>query len=85
VETFSVLAWNQDARWVGPGAWSRKQLTNALLDCTGLQITEAKRLTRRLMNKELLEFPIVSATEAGHLLHILESQGARVEVRRDAP
>jgi hypothetical protein len=82
--TFVVRAWDPKMRWVGPGAWGRRPLTDALLRCTTLQDTEAKRLTRRLLNRELIEFSIADREKAQYVAHILESLGATVEVRLDA-
>jgi hypothetical protein len=68
-------------RWVGPGAWGRRPLTNALIQCTSLQSTDAKRLARRLLSRELLEFSIVDREKAKYVAHILESLGAETEIR----
>jgi hypothetical protein len=77
----SVKSWRSESRWVGPGAWSRSVLADALGRCTGLDKTHVKRLARRLMNREALEFEVKSEALAAHCVHILESQGAQLQFR----
>jgi len=48
-----------------------------------LRGAELKRLARRLMNKEIMEFGISSSTEAAHAAHILESLGAAIEIHEE--
>jgi hypothetical protein len=80
--TFAVTAWDPKMRWVGPGAWGRRPLTDALIRCTTLQKTDAKRLARRLLSRELTEFTIADLEKAKYVAHILESLGAKIEIRR---
>jgi hypothetical protein len=48
-----------------------------------LRSTEAKRLTRRLLSKEPLALGVVGLDRARQLVHILESLGAKIEIRGD--
>jgi fructose-1,6-bisphosphatase/sedoheptulose 1,7-bisphosphatase-like protein len=48
-----------------------------------LRSTEAKRLTRRLLSKEPLALEVVGLDRARQLVHILESLGAKIEIRGD--
>jgi hypothetical protein len=81
-ELFAVTGWNPHMRWVGPGAWGKRPLTDALIQCTSLQSTDAKRLARRLLSRELVEFAIVDREgKAKYVAHILESLGAKTEIR----
>ena len=73
---------NPHMRWVGPGAWGRRPLTDALIQCTSLHSTDAKRLARRLLSRQLVEFAIVDRDKAKYVAHILESLGAKTEIRR---
>jgi hypothetical protein len=41
----------------------------------------AKRLARRLLGRELVEFAIVDREKAKYVAHILESLGAKTEIR----
>jgi hypothetical protein len=84
MDTFAVTAWDPKMRWVGPGAWGRRPLTDALIRCTTLQSTDAKRLARRLLGREPLEFAIADLEKAKYVAHILESLGAKIEVRPNA-
>jgi hypothetical protein len=84
MELFAVTGWNPEMRWVGPGAWGRRPLTDALIRCTALQGTDAKRLARRILSKELVEFAIVDREKAKYLAHILESLGAKIEIRSNS-
>jgi hypothetical protein len=43
--------------------------------------SDAKRLARRLLSRELVEFAIVDREKAKYLAHILESRGAKTEIR----
>jgi hypothetical protein len=81
MDIFAVTAWDPKMRWVGPGAWGRRPLTDALIRCTTLQSTDAKRLARRLLGRELLEFAIADLEKAKYVAHILESLGAKIEIR----
>ena len=83
--SFAVTGWDSKMRWVGPGAWGRRPLTNALILCTTLQNTDAKRLARRLLSRELTEFEIADLEKAKYVAHILESLGARIEIRPNPP
>ncbi len=76
-----MIAWDENKRWSGPGAWNRSTLVDSLARCTALHGTELKRLARRLLSKELIEFDIANASEATHAAHILESLGAKIEIR----
>ena len=83
MSVFAVVTWDERKRWVGPGAWSRSTLVDSLGRCTNLRGAELKRLARRLMNKEIMEFGISSSTEAAHAAHILESLGAAIEIHEE--
>jgi hypothetical protein len=78
---FVVVAWDEQKRWVGPGAWNRSTLVDSLSQCTNLRDVELKRLARRLLSRELIEFPISNSEWASHAAHVLESLGATVEIR----
>jgi hypothetical protein len=54
---------------------------DSLGQCTNLRGTELKRLARRLLNKEIMEFGVSSSVGAAHAAHILESLGATIEFR----
>jgi hypothetical protein len=54
---------------------------DSLEQCTNLRGAELKRLARRLLNKEIMEFGISSSVEAAHAAHVLESLGATIEIR----
>jgi len=54
------------------------------MQCTSLPSTDAKRLARRLLTKELVEFAIVDHEKARYVAHILESLGAKTEIRLGA-
>ena len=82
--TFAVTGWDSKKRWVGPGAWGRRPLTDALIRCTTLQNADAKRLARRLLSRELMEFAIADLEKAKHVAHILESLGGKIEIRPSA-
>jgi hypothetical protein len=77
----AIVGWDEDQRWVGPGAWSREIVADSLRQCMELRSTEAKRLTRRLLSKESLELEVVALERARQLVHILESLGAKIEIR----
>jgi hypothetical protein len=81
VSVIAVVAWDEQKRWVGPGAWSRSTFVDSLGRCTSLRGAELKRLARRLLSQELMEFDISSPEEAAHAAHILESLGASIEIR----
>jgi hypothetical protein len=79
-ELFAVTEWNPHMRCVGPGAWGRRPLTDALIQCTSLHSTDAKRLARRLLSRQLVEFAIVDRDKAKYVAHIPESLGAKTEI-----
>jgi len=81
MSVMAVVAWDEQRRWVGPGAWNRSTLVNALGRCTTFRGAEIKRLARRLLSKKLMEFDIASPGEAAHAAHILESLGAKIVIR----
>ena len=74
-------AYDENKRWVGPGAWSRSTLADSLGRCTTLSGVELKRLARRLLDHDVLEFNVLGSAEAVHVAHILESLGATIEIR----
>lgn len=51
------------------------------MQCTSLQNTDAKRLSRRLLNRELVEFAVVDRERAKYVARILEFLGAKTEIR----
>jgi hypothetical protein len=81
MSVFAVVNWDEQRRWVGPGAWSRSALVDSLGRCTSLSGVEVKRLARRLFNREILEFSVSGPAEAAHAAHILESLGATIAIR----
>jgi len=81
MSVFAVVAWDERKRWVGPGAWGRATLVDSLGRCTSLGGVELKRLARRLLNHETVEFSVSGSEQAAHVAHILESLGATIEIR----
>jgi hypothetical protein len=81
MSVFAVVGWDERKRWVGPGAWSRSTLVDSLGRCTSFRGAELKRLARRLLDQEIMEFSVSGVAEAHHVLHILESLGATIEFR----
>jgi hypothetical protein len=85
METLVVESWNAEMAWDSDGSWSRSNLEDRLRACTRFQPTELKRLARKLLAREPVEFSITGREIAESAAHILESMGATVRFRSGAP
>ena len=75
-----VVGWDDGRAWQKNVAWSRKMMIKLLRESTPMGITDAKRLIRGVLAREVDEILLEDSSCIGAFRHHLESLGATVEL-----
>src|SRR6185312_16908314 len=79
--TFRILSWSAERAWTGSTTYYRARLIQRLRSANpNMARLDAKRLARRILDREESEFSIASDRHIQSLRLFLESSGAEVEV-----
>jgi hypothetical protein len=81
-----IKAWDHNKAWTDWSGQAKRQFVNRMRELSNVDNTEIKRLARKVLDKEKMEFTLdrISETEkAASIRHLLESLGATVEVKNE--
>ena len=81
-----IKGWDSNKSWTNWSGQAKRQFIHRMRELSNADHTEIKRLARRVLDKETMEFKLdrISRSEdAESIKHLLESLGATVEVNND--